>query len=51
MCLNGVSMKEMKKPMMYKALPDHVKLELEPYNLLKTKGLYDVTDAYWLSTH
>lgn len=38
-----------KKQNMYKALPQKTKDELDPYNFLKTKGLYDVTDAWWLS--
>lgn len=42
--------KEMKrKQNMYKALPQETKDQLEPYKFLKTKGLYDVTDSWWLS--
>jgi len=42
--------KEMKKKQnMYKALPQTIKEQLEPYKLLKTKGLYDVTDSWWLA--
>ena len=41
--------KEMKKKQnMYKALPQSAKNQIEPYKFLKTKGLYDVTDAWWL---
>ena len=47
----SVKMKDMKqKKRMYAALPQKTKDQLEPYKLLKTKGLYDITDAWWLSS-
>lgn len=37
------------KKEMWEALPDHIK---EAFSLVKkTKGLYDVTDAYWLAKY
>lgn len=46
----SLKMKEMKKKQnMYNALPQKTKEQLEPYRLLKTKGLYDVVDAWWLA--
>ena len=41
--------KEMKKKMMHEATPDDVKEHLLTQKYLKTKGLYDVVDAYFLA--
>ena len=38
-----------KKQDMYKALPEHIKEYFNNLDLKKTKGLYDVVDAYWLT--
>jgi Holliday junction resolvasome RuvABC endonuclease subunit len=37
-----------KKEAMFEALPENIKEEIGD-NYLKTKGRYDVTDAYWLT--
>ena len=47
--LSDVKMKEMKKKMMHEATPDDVKEHLLTQKYLKTKGLYDVVDAYFLA--
>ena len=39
-----------KKPQIFEALPEETK-KIFKENYLKTKGLYDVTDAYWLSRY
>lgn len=36
---------------MYDALPEDVKQSFKTLNIKKTKGLYDVTDAYWLASY
>jgi hypothetical protein len=46
-----IKMTDMKrKQNMHLALPQKIKEQLEPYKFLKTKGLYDVVDAWWLSS-
>lgn len=44
-CNNGSA----DKKMMYAALPEVVKNRFNDEKFLKTKGLYDVTDAYWIA--
>jgi Holliday junction resolvasome RuvABC endonuclease subunit len=41
-----------KKIEMFEALPEDVQMKFtQEYKFLKTKGLYDVTDAYWLAKY
>jgi len=37
-----------KKPEMYEALPEGIKQHFKDMGAKKTKGLFDLTDAYWI---
>lgn len=49
--VNGKRKKNNKKKEMFEALPEHLQKEFKERGLKITKGLYDVTDAYYIGVY